>query len=441
MKLSAGIIRSWYESHKISLVFFLVVFFVSIVTRLYSVQLNTKQHGDVALYSATAESIAYRNNFLIDPDTTQPYFYSLKEKGGRLLEHNPLWPILAAPLVKLGMPGYIALKFLSFLSGVFLLILLYGYTKKLGGELLAKFVLFLSSISYVLIDYSGNGSFYVFEACLYIAFLWLLLDLERPGRRLLIGVVLGLGWVLNQQALAMFFTYVVTSVLSVKFSFKKSFQLIAPVFLVMFAFFLPWGLRNANMFGSFFYNIDTVYLWQKLGMPEIIDANNIIHYPITLQSYINLLEAMVTFWFPHNLYFINRKLFVLAPVLYVFAWFFTIESAFAGSFEKIKKYIPIFLLLFFHICISAPWPIAKFRYLVPILPLIFLLGGLYITQFIASERVKKYALIVSSLAVFIFSVITYLGVPSHTYYYEGVPTSDIYGKQGEKDFFMNNTGS
>ncbi|MEK7097371.1 MAG: glycosyltransferase family 39 protein [Patescibacteria group bacterium] len=403
--------------------------------RLYSVQLNIRQHGDVALYTATAESLVSRHDFLIDPDTTQPYFYSLKDKGGRFLEHNPLWPLMGAVLVYLGIGSYTALKILSVVSGILFLPLIYAYAKRLGGEQVAAFVFVLSSLSFALIDYSGNGSFYNFEAGLYVVFLWLLLHLEEGRTPIWLGVVMGLGWLLNQQTLTMFFTYVVyVFFIHTRFSPKQSFSLIAPSFLTMFALFFPWGMHNAAMFGSFFYTIDTTNFWQKLGMKEIIDANNIIHYPITTQSYIQLFKSMITFWFPHNLYFINRKLFVLAPFSYIFAWFFAVEVFFKESLEKAKKFLPILLLLFFHICISAPWPIAKFRYLIPMLPFVFLLGGLFISEYVRPlwRRWSYGACIAFTIA---FSVLTYLGVPSHTYYYEGVPTEDIYGKQGEKDFY------
>ena len=57
-----------------------------------------------------------------------------------------------------------------------------------------------------------------------------------------------------------------------------------------------------------------------------------------------------------------------------------------------------------------------------------------LTQSLSSGKIRQYSLIGCVGVTVIFSVLTYLGVPSHTYYYEGVPTSDIYGKQGEQDF-------
>lgn len=422
-------------------IFLLVAVLIGVIFRINSFNANIYLHGDVALYSDTVQHLAAGKGFLVDPNTTEPYFYSLVEKGGRLLEHNPLWPLLGAPLVWVtGMSGFTALKILSLLSGFVLLFFIYQFAKKIGGEKVAEFAVILSALSYSLIDYSGNGSFYIFQALLYLIFLSLVMDIDKRLNVLWLGILLGLGLLLNQQTLAMFFAlglyllfYYQGSVKEVVF---KTAGKMFPILGVMFLFYLPWGLRNLQQFGAFFYSIDVTNFWQKLGVENTI-KDNVIYYGITAETYKKLFKTIITFWFPHNLYFVNRKLFILAPLTYIFAFLFMIQMFFKESYPKLKKFLPLVFLIIFHFSISAVWPVVKSRYLIPILPLVFILGGYYIYNYLPKPKWQKIASVSATALLLIFSVLTYLATPARTNYYDGTITSDIFGKNGELDFVLN----
>ncbi|MEK9201855.1 MAG: hypothetical protein AAB944_02685, partial [Patescibacteria group bacterium] len=185
------------------------IIIVGVLLRIFSVHWNQYIHGDVLLYAKASESVARLGNFLIPVDISIPYWYSLKEKGGRFLEHNPLWPLMGGGVVSaFHISGYEALKILSLGAGVLLLFLTYRFAFLLGGASVALLSLTLAALSYPLIDYSGNGAFYIFQADLYLLFLILLQGIERIQNQILLGAVLGLSFLLNQQTVILFVAYV-----------------------------------------------------------------------------------------------------------------------------------------------------------------------------------------------------------------------------------------
>lgn len=417
-------------------ILFCLILLSGIVLRIGSVRWNRYIHGDVGQYSVASESLAQRGDLLIDANITKPHFYSLSEKGGRFLEHNPLWPLLGSAIVLLtGASGYVALKMLSFAAGIFLLVILYCLGKKMGGSWLGLFVLMLGSFSYLLIDFSGNGAFYIFQTLFYLLFILLMLRRELQYHALAIGTLLGLGVLLNQQTIILWVSYVVLTFYYHRGNNREAFWRILQSTLIMLLLFLPWMVRNYIFVGTPVIPIDMAYIWGKLGVAKIV-SGNVISYDTTLLTLWDLVKQMATFWFPHNLYFIHRKLFLLAPILYVFSLFLFVE--FLGCERRKQIYhpaiLPLFMIVILHTVLSSAWPIAKFRYMVPLLPLVFLLGGYYLFFIVRSRWLRGGFVIASIAGMIILSVLTYGGTPSHTYYYDGVLTTDNFGKRGEQEF-------
>lgn len=413
---------------------------VGVGARTFSIFWNERQHGDVMLYSLTAESIAHRGDFLVISDTQSDFFYSLKEHGGRFLEHNPLWPVLASGLVSLfDISGYAAVRILSLIAGIFLLPLLFFYARRTAGKGTALLATSCTAISYILIDYSGNGSLYVMQAFFYLLFLYILTYDDCPRNSLWIGVLFAFGLLLNQQTLAMVATYgVYLGIRHWQMPRKEIFKQIAYIILPIAILMTPWWVRNAVLFGSPFFSIDFTYVWGKLGVPQTV-SNGVISFDVMPATWLSLAKTSLLSWFPHNLYFINRKLFLLAPITYLCSLFLALEMFFENKKRSIYGNIllPAALLLFFHISISAGWPIAKFRYLVPILPIVYFFGFFYIVRIIESYRLKLWLAGASVLLLFGVSVLTFFSTPTHTYYYDGSLTTDNFGKNGELDFVTN----
>lgn len=422
--------------NKKAIILFCLVLFAGIVLRAGSVYWNQYIHGDVAQYSVASESLAQRGDLLIDAETTKPHFYSLSEKGGRFLEHNPLWSLLGGAIVLLtGVSGYMALKILSLATGIFLLIILYCLGKKIGGTRLGLFVLTLGSFSYLLIDFSGNGALYVFQALLYLFFILLILRRELRYHALMVGALLGLGVLLNQQTIILWVSYVILMFYYCRGNRREASWRVVQSTLVMLLFFLPWMVRNYIFAGTPVIPIDMAYVWGKLGVAKII-SGNVISYNVSLLTLWNLVKRIATFWFPHNVYFIHRKLFLLAPVLYVFSLLLSVEFFDCERRKRIchSAVLPLFVVAILHTVLSSVWPVAKFRYVVPLLPLVFLLGGYYLFFVVRKGWLRGSFTIASIAGIIILSVLTYGGTPSHTYYYDGVLTTDNFGKQGEWEF-------
>ena len=412
----------------------IIIFIAGIGLRFVSFSWNTIVHGDVGQYVVAAEAFAHGGNFLIDTATDKPHFYSLQMTGGRFLEHNPLWPFIGGIFIKIsGFDGYTALKVLSLLSGTAVLYLVFLLGCRLGGDRVAVLSLFFTAFSYLLIDYSGNGAFYIFQALLYLIFVLLITDTGRSREQIALGAVMGIGILLNQQTLVLIAAYIAYRLITMRGSYRAAIRAIIFGIAILILFYLPWGIRNYMLFGTPFSMVDTAYVWSKLGADRIVE-NNIISFRITWRTYGILLWREITFWFPHNLYFLNRQFFVLAPVVYMAALFAVASILFKDMREKLKPLLSLILVLGFHLALSSAWPIAKFRYIVPVLPLVFILGSYYMIHMIPGTRLRRLALVTSMVGIVVVSLLTYVSTPTHTYYYGASITTDNFGKSGEVEF-------
>jgi hypothetical protein len=76
------------------------------------------------------------------------------------------------------------------------------------------------------------------------------------------------------------------------------------------------------------------------------------------------------------------------------------------------------MLLIFHLGISCLWPVFKFRYFVPMLPLVFGLGAYGLFSIKLPLKTQNLLAIASVVGMVVVSLVTYLRVPSHTNYYD-----------------------
>jgi hypothetical protein len=131
-----------------------------------------------------------------------------------------------------------------------------------------------------------------------------------------------------------------------------------------------------------------------------------------------------------NVGFLLRQSFVLLPILGGFAaagllWFG--RSALRGPPSPLA---PLLLLTFAHGALILLWPTTKFRYLVPLLPLLVLLGCGLLWQ-LQPPPLRRLLAGFALGATVLTSIWTYASVPSHTYYYDGGVVTDNFGAQGE----------
>lgn len=415
------------SKHELALAAAVVV--LGVFFRYEAIRWNTRIQGDVIQFVTAARSLASYGNLKMSDDVS-PYFYDARKLGGRFYEHYPLWPVLGAVLVKVfSSDVFFSLKVLSFFAGICALVMTYVLASSIRGGMFGLFCLALVSFSYILIDYSGNGTFYILQAAWYMLFAYGLARASRWQHHVWLGVVLGLSVLTNFQSVGLLGAYL----LFLFYVYGKEPKMIFAFFLIAvfcaFIVWLPWGVRNYFVFGNPFFNISTNYVWYKAGVSLIV-TENIARYVIDARAVASLIRSGL-FWFPHNLYYLNRTLFVLVPIIYVFFCLYAVQFVF--SFKDVSRYrhiAPVFLIVLFHVFISAAWPIVKFRYFVPLVPLVIVGGADYLYGCV-NGKYRPWVTAFSLCLMVALSILTFFSTPTHTYYNGGSVVADTFGRNSE----------
>jgi len=421
----------------------ITILVLGVLVRFFSIQWNTIPHGDLLDDSRATLAFLQHGNFRVqehDPESTMPGFYSTAKTGGEYLtNHPPLWHILSAGLTFLRggeetLPEiYFSFKVLSFLSGLLTLFLAFFVTRRLLGETAALWLTIFLSISYLMIDYSGNGSFYMLHAALFL--LWILIALGPPRlqRTLLLGAITGVAYLLNFQTVVLLPATLLVLLADTGISFRQKIQHVFLALALALALALPWFIRDALLFGDPFFSYATnqTYVFAKAGLQPLL-REGILTYDIGWPERVLIFRKILATWLPGNLYYIARKLFILAPIAFIFFSFGLLDYLF--SKERFRKMLPVLLLLILHILLAASWPVVKFRYFVPFLPLVFLIALEQLSSLSWSGRVKNAVLGATVIVMLVLSFLTYVSVPTHTYYYDGAITQDLFGGSEEMRF-------
>lgn len=391
-----------------------------IVLRCFSVSWNVIPHGDITLDAAAAQAMYSRGNFQLSSDTTLP------PADQYLIQHPPIWPLLGAGMMYTShQDAFTSLKLLSLLCGIFLLPMMYRISAHvLRNRSLALLLTSILSMSWLMIDFSGNGALYSLHAlCL---LLWTDVAI-RPQKYYSekLALVSGISYLINYQTIILFPASIIVLLIR-REQVWKSLMLYGIIALLTIS---PWLVRNYLLFGEPFFGhtINSTYLYQKVGL----NSNTYIHS--TAEKLI-VMKQMLTRWLPFNLYFAARKLFILAPVLFI---------AFAYSLADVplnrKRFLfpfPLLLICLAHLGISTAWPVMKFRYFVPLLPLVLLIASEYALHLRVSVATKHAIFGSALLCTVILSYITAIQIPTHTYYYDGAITQDAFHGEGEIHFMQ-----
>ena len=101
-----------------------------------------------------------------------------------------------------------------------------------------------------------------------------------------------------------------------------------------------------------------------------------------------------------------------------------------GSSENAGPLVPLVALTLVHLALILWWPTTKFRYLVPLPPLVFAIGAWFAWQL--RPTTLRGPLVAVTLGLCVFTNLwTMLSIPSRTYYYDGGLVADNFGQQGE----------
>jgi 4-amino-4-deoxy-L-arabinose transferase-like glycosyltransferase len=450
------------------------------VWRLASFGFNVWPHGDVVIDAAIAESVAWRGQLLVPFVDVRYYPIDRFGFGYPPDQHPPLWPLLGAPLVRLVGDGYTALKLVSLLVGIALVPLTYVGLRRHVGHGPALFASALTAGSFALVDFSGNGSLWVLLAASYLAWLWALptaspaeisslshpraegaeLDAlspwERAGVRAtslrrwaLVGLVMGLAYLTNYPAVVLPIALAALHLLAHGNRSLRPAALAGPALSagVMLLVILPWLVLNANWFGGPF--------WSQPFQRTLAGGSRQVEYvlvggeaikrnlPAPADHLASLRERALDLY--GNVGFIARQSLVLTPVLgglflvgllLLVPWWRKagkVQLDDVGLPRGAGDPLPVAVLAVVHLALIVWWPTTKFRYLVPLLPLVFGVGAWAIWQARPLALRSRLAFVTLGLCLFT-SGWTMLSIPSRTYYYDGGLVPDNFGQQGERLF-------
>lgn len=404
---------------------------------------NLWPHGDVLLDAAIAESLAWRGALLVP--LVDVRYYPIGEFGFGYPpdQHPPLWPLLGAALVPVLGNGYAALKLWSYLCGLAVIPLAYLAFRRALGESGALFVAALVAASFLMIDFSGNGSLWSALAALYLLFACRLAarPLTDRGNAVVLGAIMGAAVLVNYPAVILPVALVLAAALQHGRRLLTASHLasLAVAGLAFLAILTPWLAYNAWLHGN---PIWSQPLQRALGGGEkqvevLIVGGEVVKQNVPDPGGVGATVRRTFSNFYGNVGFLARQMLVLAPVLNGFLLAALVALATltlrAKGTERERTLGPLaapLAILVCHGALALLWPTTKFRYLVPLLPFALGLGAWLLWQ-IRPPATRTLLAGVSFVMLLGLGAWTWLSVPSHTYYYDGGVVNDNFGQQGE----------
>ncbi|GJM21203.1 MAG: hypothetical protein DHS20C15_11180 [Planctomycetota bacterium] len=295
-------------------------------------------------------------------------------------QHPPLWPTLGAAISVLGATPFAALKLAGLLASLLLLPLLLRSADRLlegllgADDRLPVWLMALVGASFVMVDSGGNGSLYAAQA-LGMLLLVELLAAPRPSLWAT-GLVIGLLVQLNHQCLVLLPLPVLIALCCAPRGQRVAFLVRAGgAVCVALLVQLPWWLRNAALFDDPFFSVNGLYLLYRAGVPPFFAVESGL--PV-VRLVGELSPASLPGVFLGNLRQ-NLPWFAAAAPL---ASAGLLLPAMAGVpsllLDARRRADPRVLALMFSVALLGAaallWPATKLRYLIPLVPLISLLG-------------------------------------------------------------------
>jgi len=417
---------------------YLILFtFFGTIFRFMAWNFNDIPHGDIHLdYAAAWGFVKYHK--LVLPFIA-PRYNAVKqfEYYYPLDQHMPLWPLLGGITTLLnGYNVYSNFKILTLIFGTMLIPCSYWAFRKTFGDKSALLASTFIAFSYILIDYSGNGSLYILHALLFVLII-LFVDTSKMGNSIIIGGLIGFAYLLNYQAIITLIAMVIIYIFRYAFDKHKIKNVYTLVLSMMTLIILitPWFIRNYLVFDDPFYNVNIEYLKTKLDITsELVISNGVIKSVISTDNiHIKNIISKIFVWASRNLLYFIGRIALLVPIVSIFVPFGIISIIQSKKCKKLNDATLLIVALFgLHLLISCLWPVFKFRYFVPILPLTIGLGsyGIFVVEL--KEKTRRTIIILSVVALIVIGIITYIRVPTHTSYYDN---NDLYHyRVGEADW-------
>lgn len=343
-----------------------IMLLLGLCARLDAIRLNADPHGDVHLDALTLHELRAGHGFTTPLErAVLPYARIGDAPGHPADQHPPLMVLLGAAVAPL--EPYLALRIVSLIFGVLLIAAVHRLLLPHAGRDGALLGAALASASFLLADFSGNGSIYTVQACLAVAAL-IALRGRGAASALAAGCALGLAYLTNYQALVLLPAALVVP------GVPASRRVL--VLAGFAAAAMPWWIRNAQVFGSPFFSVNGDYLKAWLGGEvRLVAKDGVFLQEVAAPSLLAAIKA----W--RGILVVNTRFVLLqTPV-----WLTCVVPAAAlgaaialrrGWLERKPDLVALVLFLAAQLAVTVLWPAAKFRYLVPIAPLVIALAAL-----------------------------------------------------------------
>jgi 4-amino-4-deoxy-L-arabinose transferase-like glycosyltransferase len=366
----------------------LLAIVLGIVARLLLWPAHEHPRGDVLLDVGVARSLNAGDGFASGFERGTAMVRGTGEipPQDRADQHPPLWPIVGAVLVGLSGSAFAGLKLGSLLLGLLLLACVWREADRAtegvvgAPDGLPALAAALVALSFLMLDFSVNGSLYIAQACLVVLLVRALSShrlLASTGRcGLVVGLLLGGAWMLNHQAAVLLPVPLIVLLMAPPDNSRARAATIGVLAIVVAALVAaPWWWRNAQVFGDAFYSVNAFYPLYAAGhLPTLGLLDGV---PVARMPDASLLTAMLgaqKSWLPPNLLYLLTTGLMLWPGLLALvaagAWPMFAAARKAADRRVLTCLIALAVLM----VVSLVWPAMKLRYFVPMTPLVAVLG-------------------------------------------------------------------
>lgn len=350
--------------------------------RLPTLATNPAPRGDVAEDATVAAGLAAGEGFHMGWERGWD-FRDRPDDGrfGEFSDHRPpLVAILGAGLAPLAGNPYRAMQWVSLLAGLGVVAAVGALFSRRSGPGAGLDAAFLAALCFPLADYAGNGSLYSLQALVFCLWPLAFRSWRTAGDGFRVGLLLGLAWLLNYQNVVLAGGLVITTVLAARAAedasarrgvWRTAVTAAATALLVA----LPWLLRNQGLFGTPLYNTNLVYLADKMGLPFGVgwsEAGGHILFDVPTPEAGALFFAVGRWTILHSLQLGSFLLLTCGALIVPAAR----EAGHLWSERRSGRMegLAVLGLLACYLPICVAWPVVKFRYVIPLLPLVCGMG-------------------------------------------------------------------
>lgn len=372
--------------------FTLASIIMGVLLRIASFSWNNALNGDVNLFALTAREFALHGKLEYPMKYDYSPWVAYQTLHTPASQHPPLWSVIAGIIAKNlhSDDTFSILKILSEVCGVLLIGSMLCFGKNFQVlEPFFQYLLFpptlfiacsLVSLSAVLIDFSANGSPYILMALWITLDTWLLVNFDPQNflQIFLAGIFCALG-ILTHSAL-LFLPLGFAAVLLFKkpcnssqtFKLKPHIIYLLIFVIITFVILLPWLVWNSRHFGQPFYSYSSYYLWERLGLLRTEISNGIIVSQLDISLPVNQILQRYILIAGKSFYALCREFFLVAGpfTIILFGYGIYIQGK-----ENKEKLAYLLLPSACYIIAILVWATYKFRFLIPLLPVFFLLSA------------------------------------------------------------------